>query len=106
MRFLVITKNRSPVPPEALTMLLPAMKDWVARHRESGVFEQVWSLAGFQGGGGIANVDTLEQLNSVMAEFPFGPFAETEIYGLADLGEALEDIGRILEMRAAAMGAS
>ena len=102
MRFLVTTINRSPMPPEAAAMLVPAMKDWVARNTASGAFEQVWSFAGLQGGGGIANVDSLEQLDSLMAEFPFGPFSEIHVYGLADLNQAMDNFDRVLE-RAAAM---
>ncbi len=103
MRFLVTTINRSPMPPEAVPMLVQAMKDWAARHTASGAFEQIWSFAGLQGGGGIANVDSLEQLDSVMAEFPFGPFSEIHVYGLADLNQAMDNLERLLQMRAEAM---
>ncbi len=103
MRFLVTTINRSPMPPEAAAMLVPAMKEWAARHSASGVFEQIWSFAGLQGGGGIANVDSLEQLDSVMAEFPFGPFSEIHVYGLADVNQAMDNFDRLMQMRAVAM---
>ena len=34
-------------------------------------------------------MDSLEELHAVMAEFPFGPFSETEILPLVDLESAL-----------------
>ena len=103
MRFLVTTINRSPMPPEAAPMLVQAMKEWAARHTACGVFEQIWSFAGLQGGGGIANVDSLEQLDALMSEFPFGPFSEIHVYGLADLNQAMDNFERLLQMRAEAM---
>ena len=35
-----------------------------------------------------------------MTEFPFGPFSEVEIYGLADLGGTLNKLGVIMQQMA------
>ena len=90
------------MPPEA-SAHARSDEEWAARHTASGVFEQIWSFAGLQGGGGIANVDSLEQLDALMSEFPFGPFSEIHVYGLADLNQAMDNFERLLQMRAEAM---
>ncbi len=41
-------------------------------------------------GGAILNVKSLEELDSVMTEYPFGPFSDIEIYGLTDMVAAVE----------------
>ncbi len=52
MRFLVVTKSKTPFPPEMAQGLVDAMEGWVRKHTASGKMEQVWSVAGAQGGGG------------------------------------------------------
>ena len=84
MKFLVVTKSKMFPPPEMALSLSNAVDAWVKKYRASGKLEQVWGFAGLQGGGGIGNVNSLEELNEVMAEFPWAPFSETEIYGLVD----------------------
>ena len=102
MRFLVVTMSKTPMPPEAMPMLLEGMTAWVDEHRSSGKFEQVWSFAGLQGGGGILNVDSLDELDAIMADFPFGPFSDITIYGLADLDAGLAGFRRAIEQMAGA----
>ena len=48
-------------------------------------------------------MDSLEQLDALMSEFPFGPFSEIHVYGLADLNQAMDNFERLLQMRAEAM---
>ncbi len=90
MRFLVVTKSKVPVPPEALGGLVDAMTSWTARYQ--GKMEQVWSFAGIPGGGGILNVASLDELDAIMAQFPFGPFSDIEIYPLVDLDASLQRV--------------
>ena len=40
-------------------------------------------------GGGILNVESLEELDAIMAAFPLGPFSNVTVYGLADLEPTL-----------------
>lgn len=41
-------------------------------------------------GVGILSVDSLEELDAIMAEFPLEPFGEVEIFPLADLTESFQ----------------
>ena len=75
MQFLIITKQSSPPPPEMVIPLIDAMEAWLAKGRADGTMRSSWAFAGTQGGGGIAEVDSHEQLDAIMAGFPFGPFS-------------------------------
>ena len=96
MRFLVVSKSKHPMPPEIGVGLVEAMRPWVDRH--PGKFEQVWSFAGVPGGGGILNVESLEELDAIMTEFPFGPFSETEVLPLVDLDQSLDRVKQAMAM--------
>ena len=100
MKFLVITKSKAPFPPEMALGLVEAMEGWVQKYKSSGKIEQVWSFAGLQGGGGIVTVNSLEELDAIMNEFPFGPFSDTEILGLADLQAGLQNMKQMIQAMA------
>ncbi len=100
MKFLVVTKSKMPFPPEMAQGLTDAMAGWAQKYTASGKMEQIWKFAGLQGGGGIVNVNSLEELDAIMAEFPFAPFSDTEIYGLADLTTRLQDMKQAMQAMA------
>jgi muconolactone delta-isomerase len=85
MRFLVVTKPKYPFPPEMVAGLFDAMAAWVEQNKASGKMEMVWGFAGTGGGGGILNVESLEELDAIMAGFPAGPFSEIEIQPLVEV---------------------
>lgn len=100
MRFLITVIEKVPPPLEAALALTDAMEAWIDANTKSGKLEQVWGFAGYRGGGGIANVQSLEELNGIMVTMPIAAFQDTKIYGLTDIKQALE-AGR---QAAAAMG--
>jgi muconolactone delta-isomerase len=91
MRYLVIAEPKTAIPPEMVLGLYDALKAWKARYIAAGKLEQIWSFAGLGGAGaGIANVDSLEELDQISAEFPFQPFSRVTVYGLADFDKSIE----------------
>lgn len=90
MRFLVVTTGRESAPPEMGLGMLQMAQAWIAEHTASGKMEQVWSFAGMPGGGGILNVDSLEELDSIMIGFPLGQVSNISVYPLTDLDQSLE----------------
>ena len=44
-------------------------------------------------------MDSLEELDAIMAEFPFGPFSDTEIVPIVDLVPALQRANRSWKRR-------
>lgn len=100
MRFLIVSKV-NPLPPELALTLLDAHEAFAKAYLKNGKFEQVFSVAGAPAGGCIANVDSLEELDAIMSEYPLGPFSETEVHPLMDLFESLANVKKALQKRMA-----
>jgi muconolactone delta-isomerase len=97
MKFLVITKANSPIPPEMALGLFEALSAWATEHVSSGKIEQTWSFAALQGGGGIFNVESLEELDAIMTKFPLAPFSSTELYPLVELQPSLQRVREAIQ---------
>ncbi len=95
MKFLIVSKSKHLVPSEVMTGVIDAMRLWLQKYKEK--IEQSWGFAGNQGGGGILNVESLEELDLILTEFPMGPFSETQVYGLVDLEPSLERLQLALQ---------
>ena len=89
MRFLVICKQVHPVPMEAAIPTLEALRAWAKQNTANKKLEQAFSFAGLTAGGGIANVNSFEELDTLMAEFPLNQWATVEIYALVDIDKSL-----------------
>jgi muconolactone delta-isomerase len=90
MKFLIISKNKHMTRPEVGPSLIDATLTWARKYE--GQIEQIWSFAGQlwpttgqQAEEGVANVESLEELDTILAESPLGPFLETEVCPLVDL---------------------
>jgi muconolactone delta-isomerase len=90
MRFLVVTLPRETIPPEMALGLFEALSGWAKDLQSKGKIEQTWGFAGIQGGGGILNVESLEELDAIMTSFPLAAFSTIDVYGLVDLEPSLE----------------
>ena len=66
MRFLVVSKSKHPMPPEMAQGFADAMSAWANKYTASKKLEQVWAFAGLPAGGGIANVNSFEELDAIM----------------------------------------
>ena len=88
MKFLVISKTKHLVPPEVQFGLMDAINPWLAKF--SANIEQVWGFAGIQGGGGILNVNSLDELDAIMSSFPMLATSDVEVIPLVDLKASLE----------------
>ncbi len=92
MRFLVITKSKHLLPPEVSARLVDAIGSWRSnywRSKYARQFEQTWGFAGIRGGGGIVNVNSLDELDAIMAEFPMQATSDMETIPLVELDGAL-----------------
>ncbi len=102
MRFLVSGKNKYPMPPEIAPDVVDATIAWGKKYIGNGKFEQLWGLAGMSEGGGVANVNSADELDAIMTEFPLGPFTEIEVHPLVDMVGSMERLKQV--MQAAASG--
>lgn len=90
MRFLLVAKMVHPVPRDIAGALFDDVIAWSKKYTGSRQIEQIWGFAGLYAGGAILNVSSLEELDSIMAEYPHGPFSDMEVFGLTDLVAAVE----------------
>jgi muconolactone delta-isomerase len=101
MRFLITTLPRHPIPPEIGLGLVQAMRAFSVKYQHKTV--ETWAFAGLAGGGALVEVDSPEELDKMMTEFPFGPFSDVEIKALTDLSVSLDNAARQFEAWAQAM---
>ena len=85
MRYLIDARRMHPVPPEAVVPVMEGFLQWIDANTKSGKIEQLWGLAGEQGGGGILNVASAEEADAIMAAWPLAPFSEVTVRSIVDL---------------------
>jgi muconolactone delta-isomerase len=95
MKFLVVSKSKYPVPPEAIPSVIDGAIAW--KRKYEGKMEQLYAFAGMLGGGGIIDVDSAEELDTIMGELPLAPFSDIEIYLLTDVEGVWQRSKRIAE---------
>jgi muconolactone delta-isomerase len=89
VRFLIVNEGNAYPPLEMGPAILDGLEAWANRHTASGKMEQVWGFAGTRGGGGILNVESLEELDEIISQSPVAPFSETKVYPLLDIHEVI-----------------
>ena len=65
--------------------------------------KSVYSFAGTPGGGGVLEVESHEELDAIMARFPFAPFSSIEIIALSDLDTSLANAKAFVQEMMAGM---
>lgn len=82
-------------PTEVVPSLIDTTLAWARKYE--GKIDQIWSFAGGlwsftrqKAEEGVADVESLEELDAILAEFPLGPFSETQVYPLVDMRVSLQ----------------
>ncbi len=104
MKFLVTIIQKQPPPPEIMPALIEATIKWMAWAKGNGKFDAVYSIAGQPGGLGIANVDSLEDLNDLVARYPMTPFCNVQTLPLSDVDQALATQREVVKKMATLKG--
>ena len=83
-------KGILPLPPEQSLEL--RVKEWetIMSYREQGKALAGGAMAGLKGGCGIFNVDSVEELHTLVCQLPAFPYCEWEIIPLVSVEYALE----------------
>lgn len=89
MKFLAILIQKQQPPPEIMPALVEATIQWMAQAKGSSKFDAIFSIAGQPGGGGICNVDSLEELDDLIQGYPMTPFCDVQTFPLSDVDHAL-----------------
>ena len=86
MRFAIIYRPSTAPPPEQIPDMVKAMGEWMQRHGD-----RLEQTAFFVGGGGFGVIESNDpdEVQRLITENPFTPFAEVEIRPLIDPAKAL-----------------
>lgn len=103
MKFLVISRPKHPVPPERSLALIDAFSAWIDKYTAAGKLESTWTFAGTRAGGGIANVNSAEELDAIVSEYPFAAFSDLETYPLVDAKQSIQQLKKYIQAMAQAM---
>ncbi|MGH3368646.1 MAG: DUF3303 family protein [Nocardioidaceae bacterium] len=98
MRVAVIYRPRNAPPFELMPQLMQGMAEWVDRYQDR--METTYFFAG-GGGFGVLDIDDSSELQRILAEHPFTPFADVEIRPVVDPGTALKTLQEVFAARAA-----
>ncbi len=102
MQFLIITDDAG-VDTESAFVDLEMNERWIAKGKESGHIESIYSLAGAHGVAMVVNVDSPEGLDELMASRPACPEQSIKVMALADWGRANDTLRASYKKRLAAM---
>jgi muconolactone delta-isomerase len=89
MRVAVIYRPRQAPPAEQMGSLFQAMGSWVERYGNR--LESVNFFAG-GGGMGIIDIDDAAELQRILAQHPFTPYADVEVHPTVDAQTALRNL--------------
>ncbi len=104
MRFLVLGERVHEVPTDMLPRILDGAIDWVKRYKANGKLELAYLNAGRQAGCYIFNVGSLEELNTIMTEFPLAAYGKIQVIPLVDAIEGLTAQKHVVEAFATVAG--
>jgi muconolactone delta-isomerase len=90
MKFLVTSKTKFQPPLDMVQRLLEGSLSWADKYQRQGKLQDVWVFAGKDGGALILNVDSIDELDQIMKEFPVFEFSEITVQPLADLRTSLQ----------------
>jgi hypothetical protein len=101
MRALIVTRQRTAPPFEAMPMLVEAFNQWRERYRSQ--MEEFSFFTSGNGGCGIVNVADEMELFQIAAQFPFSPFSTVQVEVLVEGDAALEFFTQMIQSQAAQM---
>ena len=97
MRVAVIYRPKNAPPPEHMPQMMQGMAEWVSRYQDR--METIYFFAG-GGGFGVLDIDDSTELQRILAEHPFTPFADVEIRPVVEPGTALKTLQEVFAARA------
>ena len=103
MRFVVIDRGpRFPIPPEQMPAIWQQFVAWRERYRSR--MESFEFFIGDGGGFGVVDVDSAEELQQMMIEYPFLMADQVEVKAIADGDASLRQWGEAFQAMAGASG--
>lgn len=100
MRFLVIDRGGSIElsPTEGESLFMQA-RDWVKDMMAKGKIEVAYALSGEMSSAMIYNVESNEELDDMLQDYPLSNFSVFEVYPLSDALRSFEKAGSVFGMK-------
>lgn len=91
MRFLVIDRGTTAeTEPGFDPDVFLKARDWTVKKMEEGKIAMAYALSGEHASCIVFDVDSLEELDDLLLEYPLSPYSVFEIYGLSDIARSFE----------------
>jgi muconolactone delta-isomerase len=97
VKFLVIRKPRITSAMVATSKLLREHKERVLDAVKQGGIDCIYAIPGGGGSIGIANADSIDQLNDILTSSPLFLFSEFEVRPLTDYAKYMDGVAAALE---------
>lgn len=100
MRFMVIDRGGTlELPPSEAESLFRRSADWVKDKMDKGKIEVGYAMSGQMSSVMIYNVDSNEELDDLLQEYPLSNYSIFEVYPLSDAIHSFETAGRMFGER-------
>jgi muconolactone delta-isomerase len=90
MKFLILVSDRDPWPMDMAMPMLQGLKAWGENWLKSGKFEYLWVNTGGKGGGAIANVNSSEELHTIMSTYPAYGTDAIKVTPISDFAQSID----------------
>ncbi len=91
MRFLAIDRGTiAETEPAFDPKIFLEAKEWMEKKMEEGKIAMAYALSGEHASCIVFDVDSLEELDDLLLEYPLSPYSAIEIYGLSDIARSFE----------------
>lgn len=100
MRVLVIDRGGTiELPPSNAEALFVNARDWVEEQMGKGKIEVAYALAGEMASMMVYNVDSNEELDDMLQEYPLSNYSIFEIYPLSDALHSFEKAAELFKKK-------
>ena len=87
MKFLIITRQKDSfvmLPPEMQRQLMEGQAAFIDKYRKAGKIQVIYNMPGLKGGIAMFEVESGEEGDRILLEYPMYPFVDVEMYALSD----------------------
>ena len=87
MKFLTIIKDKDlffTLPPEMQRQLCEGEAAFIDKYRKAGKLQVFYNMPGLKGGIAMFEVESGEEGDRILLEYPMYPFVDVEMYALSD----------------------
>lgn len=100
VRFLVIDRGGTlMLPPAEAQTIFSSAGDWVRHMMDQGKIEMAYAMAGQMASVMVFNVDSHEELDDMLQDYPLSNYSVFEIYPLSDALHSFEKASQVFSGR-------